>query len=623
MRIPILALLLTMGLSLAALAQAERITDFSSVVEVLPNGDLIVTETISVVAAGLEIKRGIYRDFPTRYPTHYGLQRKVGFQVEQVLRDGKPEPWVTNLEAISNGVRVFIGDANTFLDPGEYTYTLQYRTNRQIVTSGEADELYWNVTGNGWMFPIEKASARVELPPGASFLSAEAYTGPAGTKGHLWHLAPSSSPEAPVLETTAPLAPHEGFTISVTWPKGFLDPGANPDTLARLIDDNRSTLWSLLLLVPVVLYYLTAWFFLGRDPPGGVIIPHYGPPKGFTPAAVRFVAGFGRIDNKSFAAAVLQLAVRGALRIIQNKTFTLVKTGKDAGILPGQKKFLQALFGGRQELEMKPSNHSTFQAARRELAKWLKADFEKAYFVRNTAVYIPGILLSLIPAGLSLLDSPNALLSLFLLVFLAIWTQGVSGLISSALSQLRTGNWLAGLPMLVLALPFLAAWIVGIGFLLFTTSLWVTFVFLSGASLNLLFYHLLKAPTLQGRAILDHIEGFKHYLGVAESERLNLENPPDRTPALFEQFLPFALALNVEQRWAEQFSDVLSAENYQPQWFTGSSLAAFSATGLSSSLGGAMTSAIAASSTAPGSSGGSGGGGSSGGGGGGGGGGGW
>ena len=148
--------------------------------------------------------------------------------------------------------------------------------------------------------------------------------------------------------------------------------------------------------------------------------------------------------------------------------------------------------------------------------------------------------------------------------------------------------------------------------------------------LNLVFYHLLKAPTRLGRRAMDAIEGFREYLSVAEQDRMNLLNPPDRTPELFERFLPYALALGVEQQWAEQFSNVLahasseaaSGRHYSPRWYSGRSFDG-GLGNFASTLGGGFSGAVSAASTAPGSSSGSGGGGSSGGGGGGGGGGGW
>ena len=127
---------------------------------------------------------------------------------------------------------------------------------------------------------------------------------------------------------------------------------------------------------------------------------------------------------------------------------------------------------------------------------------------------------------------------------------------------------------------------------------------------------------------MDKIEGFKMYLGVAEKDQIYAMQVPDKTPELFESYLPFALALGVENRWAEKFSDIISSINkesaaYNPAWYTGASWSTLGAAGFASSLSSSFSGTISSSSTAPGSSSGGGGGGSSGGGGGGGGGGGW
>ena len=114
---------------------------------------MVVSETIRVVAAGKKIRRGIYRDFPTRYRNSHGGQVTVRFEVLDVLRDNRPEAYHT--EQQSNGMRVYMGNKDVFLQPGETTYTLVYRTDRQIGFFDEYDELYWNVTGNGWDFVIE------------------------------------------------------------------------------------------------------------------------------------------------------------------------------------------------------------------------------------------------------------------------------------------------------------------------------------------------------------------------------------------------------------------------------------------------------------------------------------
>jgi uncharacterized membrane protein len=144
-------------------------------------------------------------------------------------------------------------------------------------------------------------------------------------------------------------------------------------------------------------------------------------------------------------------------------------------------------------------------------------------------------------------------------------------------------------------------------------------------------FSLLQAPSKSGRDVMDHIEGFRQYLGVAEEDRLNFLNPPEKTPELFEKFLPFAIALDVENAWAKRFAGVLAAAGAAAavaSWYTGDRNVS-DPVSFANHLGDTLSNTIASASTSPASSGGDGGssgssgGGSSGGGGGGGGGSGW
>jgi uncharacterized membrane protein len=117
------------------------------------------------------------------------------------------------------------------------------------------------------------------------------------------------------------------------------------------------------------------------------------------------------------------------------------------------------------------------------------------------------------------------------------------------------------------------------------------------------------------------------FLGAVDADRLNRIMPPEQTPQTFEKFLPYALALDVEQDWSEKFSSILAAAGtpsssrsagYTPSFYSGSSWNGFDGAGFASSFGNSFTSAIASSQAAPGSGGGGGSGGSGGGGGGGG-----
>jgi len=165
---------------------AERILSFESGIVVSFDGSMIVAETIRVQAEGAAIRRGIFRDLPTRYEDQLGNRIVVGFEVLSVSRDGRTEPWYT--ERRFNGVRVYAGDAEIFFTPGEYSYTIRYRTTRQLGFFEDHDELYWNVTGNGWSFVIDQASATVALPGSVSAdeITMAGFTGRFGEIGQLY-----------------------------------------------------------------------------------------------------------------------------------------------------------------------------------------------------------------------------------------------------------------------------------------------------------------------------------------------------------------------------------------------------------------------------------------------------
>ena len=238
-------------------------------------------------------------------------------------------------------------------------------------------------------------------------------------------------------------------------------------------------------------------------------------------------------------------------------------------------------------------------------------------------------MVSVVPLVVSVLTYRNFGGALFMAVWLSGWTVGVTFLLSLVFTLWRSRQWIGAVFTTLFSIPFVVGEIFGLWAFAQSTSIWVPVLFLIGAAMNGVFYHLLKAPTAAGRKLLDQIDGFRLYLTVAEKDRLNSQNPPQKTPQLFEMFLPYALALNVEQQWAEQFTEVLAQAGadrpggYAPPWYNGTAWNSLGPTGFVSSLGSSMSSAISSSSAAPGSRSGGGGGGSSGGGGGGGGGGGW
>jgi uncharacterized membrane protein YgcG len=577
-----LLLALCAALLVSRLPAAEVILDYRSHIEVAEDAGMLVTETIRVRAEGARIHHGIFRDFPNLYPAKWGLRSGTGFRVVSVRRDGQDEPWHT--EPRVNGVRVYVGDAATNVSVGEHVYELTYATDRQLGFFADHDELYWNVTGNGWDFPIEHVSAEVRLPAKLHVTAHEAYTGPAGAKGRDYTDQPDpAAMNVARFATTRRLGPREGLTVVVSWPHGLIHAAVDRNGLFALMAANPDVSLGLLGIAAALSYYLVVWVLVGRDPAPGIIIPLYAPPPKFSPAAVRMLSQMG-YDRKCYVANLINLAVKGALKITErDDAVTIRRLGAYTTLLPDEKALFDTLLGPRPEMTFEASRQEIVRQAQDELKANLSSALDKIFFVRNLGWWIGGLVLSLGPGLFAAADDPSA------------WTIGI-----------------------------LAA----------------------GLVLNGMFYFLLKAPTLSGRHILDQIEGFRRFLSVAESDRLNLENPPNRTPALFDRFLPYALALGVEQQWAQQFADVLaSAEyagqsGYTPSWYSGSSYSPYRFDDFGRNLGGSLDTAIAAAAAPPGSTSGSsgsggfslgggggfsggGGGGSSGGGGGGGGGGGW
>jgi uncharacterized membrane protein YgcG len=614
-----------------AAAQSERILDFQSVIAVHPDASMTVTEHITVRATGREIKRGIIRDFPTTYRDRLGNTVTVGFDVSEVLRGGHPEPYHT--QRVSNGVKIFIGQKDVFLKPGVHTYTIRYRVDRELGFFKDFDELYWNVTGNGWTFPIDKAEAIIALPPKAKILRYAAYTGYQGDQGHDVTVQPGEHDI--VFKTTRGLAPKEGLTVAVAWPKGVVHEPSGQEKMGFLLQDNMAMALGLLWLMALLGYYLWVWNRVGRDPATGTIIPLYTPPSGFSPAGVRYLSRMG-YDDKAFAAAVVDLAVKGAVLIQEDGgDYTLVRRDAPKQALSrGEDLIATQLFLGKGSIKLENKNHTKIRAAIDALKKSLKTELEKIYFVTNSGYLTPGIVITLLGAAFVILTARDRMAAGFGALWLTIWTVGCYFLAVTVYTKWKAarsgGLWkfLGALLTTLFALPFFIGEIFGVVMISSAVSIPAAATLAAMAFLNALFYHLLKAPTLAGRKIMDQIEGFKLYLSVAEKDRLNLLNPPEKTPELFEKYLPYALALDVENAWSEQFSEVLAqagteAQPYTPLWYSGSSWDRFNTSRFSDSLGSSFASAISSSSSAPGSSSGSGGGGSSGGGGGGGGGSGW
>ncbi|MBN9317414.1 MAG: DUF2207 domain-containing protein [Devosia sp.] len=627
------ALILSVLFAHPALAR-EAITSFASAITLNVDGSVDVIETIEVNAEGDEIRRGIYRDIPLILINPDRSRLRSTLTVTSVTRDGRTEPY--SLENLAAGFkRIRIGDADVFLSYGKHRYTIRYSMSRMGRTFADHDELFWNVTGNYWVFPIDTAVASIALPPGAVIKDLVGYTGPVGSMEQAVEITRSSDSMA-IFRTTRPLRAGEGFSVAASFQKGILAEPQGVDRLLYWISDHRDVVGPGLAVAVVLLYNLWAWVSVGRDPKKGTIIPLFHPPKGFSPALAEYVDGMGWAKGgwTAFTASIFDLGVKGLVRIDNpGKTLTVTVTGKaPPADLGAAERVIYNYFNANGSVTVNTTTGPRLNETRGQFVAAIEGENRQVYFRNNFGYVVFGLALSaLLLLGMVLFD----LIDPVTLVFAAIGAVFVG-----VLAGILRGFW---------STPIIAKIIIGVWVVIFGSNLiGAATSFLSDIQLdvpligaasiivvNVIFAVLMRAPTVQGRKVMDQLDGFKMYMDTAEKNRLNMVGEPPMTVERFERILPYAIALGVEKPWSQHFEGELSRNAvadapggvYTPGFYSGrdwsTSSGGFSNTvsSVASGMSAAMVAAQPSSSSGSGFSGGGGGG--SGGGGGGGGGGGW
>lgn len=551
----------------AALAN-ERITDFDVAIEVEKDGDILVTENISVISDSRDIKHGIFRDLP-RFYLKGGRRLPYAYRVRRVIRDGEKEPYA--IEQDGNAFRIRIGDADVYLDNGPHAYSIVFEVKNQVRYFDGYDEIYWNVTGNFWAFPIEEARARISLPGGAMALQHAAYTGREGAQGTAYVYAFDNGAHA--FASTSPFDAGEGMTVAVGFAKGVIDPPSAADARGEWWTVNASRVVLAAAFAVIGLYYVFTWRRVGRDPLKGPVFARYEPPEALSPAAVHYIFHHRFSGHGAFIATLINLAIRKRLKIDvgDDKKTTLTRLGEaqSLGSTDVEAGLEGDLFGSSGKIRFGGEYNPALTSAYDDFRKTVAKDYGPRYFKWNRGFLLFAVALSV---GAGVLASKLAL----------EWT----GLHSAAV---------AGLAIMAFAASYF-----------------------------------LPAATPGGQKIRTAIEGFRLYLKTAEQLQINAvkvgsDAPPLMTVERYERFLPYAIALGVEKPWTEHFEKLMPKEaaEYRPVWTSGDFRGGRSLSGLNSALVAGISSGVSSSLPKSSSSSGSGGGGSSGGGGGGGGGGGW
>jgi uncharacterized membrane protein YgcG len=639
--------LVTIAFCLAVLAPQsaiarEQIRSFIADIEVRADASIEVTETIVVNAEGIDIRRGIFRDIPLRALDDWGFWTENGFELLEVRHNGAATPY--NTEWIDRFFRIYIGDADVFIPRGEHIYTIRYVTTRQLRFFDGYDELYWNVTGNFWNFPILNAQARIFLPDGARAEQLAAYTGGFGATGQDYQASGEGRSQAQ-FALTRPLGPQEGMTVAVGFTKGVVTPDAG-GAMADL-GSNSGILLLIFGWLAVPAYYLFAWNRVGRNPPSPTVIPLFHPPQNLSPAALSYAHFHGfesgaRGSDLAFIAALLSLGVKRLLRISEDRNGGItLKRGSASeqaatlGLPGGENALYSGLLVNRKEMVFDKHNGPAIQSAQAGLRKAIEAEYGGKFYNANIGWFIPGVFLAIVTfvVGLVLQDPPEDGIVALLPVFMTSIFGGVIGFVGRAMFLKPGAGFFMRLTGGGLIAVGVAVFLIGILILLTPDGLPIYRIagalVAFGTITTLVMAKLLGAPTLLGATVLSQIEGFKLYLETAESNRLNMRDAPEMSEELFERFLPYAAGLGVEKPWSEAWSAHLDRvapdrdRDIQPDWYEGGSWSPGNIGAAAASSVAAVSAAMAASMPEPASSSGSSGGGSSGGGGGGGGGGGW
>ncbi|MFZ1626972.1 MAG: DUF2207 domain-containing protein [Candidatus Moraniibacteriota bacterium] len=353
---------------------------------------------------------------------------------------------------------------------------------------------------------------------------------------------------------------------------------------------------------------LRHWRREGRDPEGrGTIIPEYDVPSGLMPLHIAALQD-GRLTGKEIPAAIIDLAVKGHL-VIQRVTddglifdttdYSLLETTKRPETGSIESVLLEALFTSTQS--------SVDTAGVRKFLATPQAKFLPGFLKRSIEASLPK---EVSAAEMTLRSvKVSELKNKFYTQIPELQKRAVADLVAQKLYEASPQEiWqkyaLAGVAIFFAAfflIPMLNLQVASVAALFVTIPIYFVFVYL------------MPRVTRAGAITKEQLLGLKDYLRIAEKNRLEFHNAPEKTPELFERLLPAALLLGVSDIWAKEFADISLSE---PEWYQGGNVASFSAASFATDLGSFHAAAASSFASAPSGSG-SGGGGFSGGGGGG------
>lgn len=527
-----------------------EIESFRAEIVVRADAVVEVTETIRPRFTGSY--EGIYRRIPVEYWTPAGFSHDLRLEVLSVTdgRGGELRHEVTR-EADYRQVKVWIPGA----EDAVRTVVIRYRSPNALKFFEDYHELYWNVTGTEWPVPIHRASAQVLLPEEVTGVRVRGYAGPEGSRQQNAEVTVEG--RRITVRSPGSLGYGEGLTAAVAW-----DPGVTrePGTLQRasyFLQDN----WPLGLPLLVAALMFAVWYRRGRDSAIGSVAPRYEPPEELTPAGAGVLIDTTP-DMRDITATIVDLAIQGYLQIAEEEeekffglasdrdyVFELLRDRADwSGLNPHERHLLGALFeGGLQQVRLSDLEDEFYKDLPDLRDRMMDLLVGHGFFDRRpdkVKRFWIGVAVAV------------AVGSCFVAGFLG-WRLGAS-------------------PLVLLLSGFLTAGVI-------TAFGW-----------------LMPIRTRKGTQALTELLGFEEFLDRVESDRFR---KMITGPEMFEEFLPYAMALGVEKKWAAAFDDLVTEP---PEWYSGRHVGGFRPKALATDLGRLNTRAASALTSSPRSSGGSG-----------------
>ncbi len=575
---------------LAALPAAAKqiiIQRFDEQVLVHRDATIDVTETIQAQFIGTGW-HGIYRTIPIQYTDPEGFNYTLFLDhVTATDGDGHSLKLEQSHEGRDLKFKIYVPEP----DDSTRTIILRYRVLDALRFFADHDELYWNVTGEEWQSPIESASARIELPEGPTGLHAIAYTG--GYNSRAQDAEVTVNDNVVEIRANHPLGYRQGLTAVVGFDKGLVHQPTPSQNIALFLQSN----WPLFIPVIVLFVMYWLWWTRGRDPERDVITVQYEPPDKLSPGECGTL-----VDNQAamrdITATLVDLAVKGYITIEQ----------KDQTGMLGLTHHRDYIFHLK-----KPA--AQWDEARPHERIMLRGLFLGDDSTVSDSVPAPGAIASQSPgvqdyslsSGTVDNAAPQASVALSDLQN-RFYRQlpGIRDCIFDALVQdgyylhrpdtVRQGYMGAGLAI-GFVIVFYGGWLAKQSGM--SNLPWFVAGIASGAII-FGFGWFMTARTSAGAKTYAKVLGFENFLGRVESDRIERL---EKTPELFEKFLPYAMALHVEKKWVQAFSGITMQP---PQWYQGTYVGPFQAYFLVNDLNMMSMQAGTVMSSAPRSSGGSG-----------------